>query len=73
MMTVSASSSLNVAVVNLCFFNCPVPQLVPVSVSVQESDGIARPAVRLVNPIEMSFTLSYTATDATAMGMHVSQ
>ena len=73
MMMVSASSCLNVSDINLCFFNCAVPQLVPVDVSVQESDGIARPAVRLENPIEMSFTLSYTATDATAMGMHVSQ
>ena len=73
MMMVSVSSSLNVAVVNLCFFNCAVPQLVPVSVSVQESDGIARPGVRLVNPIEMSFILNYTAADASANGMHVSQ
>ena len=69
MMTVSASLCLNVAVVNLCFFNCAVPQLVPVDVSVLESDGIARPGVRLVNPIEMSFILNFTVTDASAMGM----
>ena len=73
MMMVSASSCLNMAVANLCFFNCAVPQLVPVDDSVQESDGIARPALRLVNPIEMSFKLNFTFTDASAMGMPVSQ
>ena len=69
MMMVSASSCLNVAVVNMCFFNCAVPQLVPVDDLVQESNGIARPAIRLVNPIEMSFKLNYTLQDSTAIGM----
>ena len=73
MMMVSASSCLNVAVVNLCFFNCAVPQLVPVDDSVRESDGSASPAIRLVNPIEMSFKLNFIATDASAIGMHVFQ